>query len=121
VFPVTADPTWCGNTINYVSWLKRDGLWSASNYMTWCGAWNCMATWACWEESYNKTPKCAQYSGNICVTIPWNKQWNTNQYWSMYNQFVCHANYPAGLKSPWNLEPYKSDKGYWGFVANGCN
>jgi|GEM_PF-7113534 hypothetical protein len=120
-FPVVADPLWCGNAISTVNWINRDGMWSASNNPTWCGAWNCAGQWACWQESFDKTSSCALWSGWTCVNRPWNKQWNTNQYWSMYNQFMCHADFPQGFKTPWNIEPAKKDKGYWGFVGSGCN
>lgn len=40
---------------------------------------------------------------------------------SMYNQFVCHADFARGFKTPWNIEPVTPDKGYWGFVGSGCN
>lgn len=123
IFPVVADPTWCGSAIQYVSWIKRGGQWSASNKPTWCGYWNCGGQWSCWQESYDKTPWCSLYSGNTCVHVAWNKQYNTNQYWSMYNQFMCHADIPKGTKPEWNLEPAKPDKGYWGFTnfTDQCN
>jgi hypothetical protein len=123
VFPVVADPAWCGNAVNYVTWINRDGLWSASINTTSCGAWHCAATWGCWQEAYDKTPLCARWSGWTCVSIPWNKQWNTSQYWSMYNQFTCHANWagPFKLGWVWNIEPAKADKGNFGFVRSLCN
>ncbi|OCN06338.1 hypothetical protein A4S06_01060 [Erysipelotrichaceae bacterium MTC7] len=46
---------------------------------------------------------------------------NPTKFSSMYNQYVCHADFPAGLKTPWNLEPATPNKGYWGFVGGGCN
>lgn len=46
---------------------------------------------------------------------------NSTKYQSMYNQFLCHADFARGFKTPWNLEPAKQDKGYAGFVARGCN
>ena len=110
-FPVIADPTWCGDAINYVTWISRSGEWSASNKATWCGYWHCGGVWNCWQESYDKTPSHSA----------WNKQWNTNQYWSMYNQFMCHADIAKGAKWEWNLEPAKADKGYSGFVNSWCN
>ncbi len=45
----------------------------------------------------------------------------STSYKSMYNQFVCHADFARSFKTPWNIEPYKVDKGYWGFVGNLCN
>ena len=46
---------------------------------------------------------------------------NDKKQTSMYNQFVCHADFAKGFKTPWNLEPWRQDKGYWGFVRGGCN
>lgn len=46
---------------------------------------------------------------------------NDTKQTSMYNQFVCHADFAKGFKTPWNLEPWRQDKGYWGFVRSGCN
>ena len=43
---------------------------------------------------------------------------NSSKYMSMYHQYVCHADLAKGLKTPWNIEPWKEDKGYWGFVNN---
>lgn len=42
---------------------------------------------------------------------------------SMYNQFVCHADYAyvAAQKVIWNIEPWRPDIGYWGFVKVNCN
>lgn len=40
---------------------------------------------------------------------------------STYNQFVCHADFAREFKTPWNIEPWKKDKGYWGFVGSACN
>ena len=122
VFPVTADPIWCGNAINNTGWIQRDGVWSDSIYPTSCGAWNCGGQWNCWQEVYDKTKICGAYSGNTCTVQPWGSSKKTN-YWSMYNQFMCHADIPKGLKVPWNIEPSKADKGYWGFAnfSDQCN
>lgn len=46
---------------------------------------------------------------------------NDTKQTSMYNQFVCHADFAKGFKTPWNLEPWRQDKGYWGFVRGVCN
>jgi hypothetical protein len=111
VFPVVADPIFCENAIYSVGWINRKGVWSASVNPTWCGAWNSdQQLWDAWVEAYNKTPS----------SWMWNKQWNTNQYWSMYNQFACHAYMAKGWKPEWNwnLEPSTPDKGFWGFARN---
>ena len=46
---------------------------------------------------------------------------NDTKQTSMYNQFLCHADFARGFKTPRNLEPWKQDKGCWGFVRGGCN
>jgi Protein of unknown function (DUF2599) len=51
----------------------------------------------------------------------WDKAWNTNKYWSMYNQYACHVDFAQGFKTPWNLEPYTPDKGYNNFLWSQCN
>lgn len=46
---------------------------------------------------------------------------NPSKFMSLYNQFVCHADFAKGFKTPWNIEPATKDKGYWGFVSSKCN
>ncbi len=116
VFPVITDPLFCGSEINYTTWIKRDGIWSDSVYPTECGAWNCSGQWSCWWYAYMWTSSHTYENGNYVFV--WDK--NTN-YSSMYNQFYCHTDYARGWKPIWNLEPSRADKGYWGFVSNGCN
>lgn len=43
---------------------------------------------------------------------------NSTKYSSTKNQYDCHVDLARGFKTPWNLEPVKRDKGYWGFVRN---
>lgn len=128
VFPVVADPAWCGNQINKVQWAWRNIYsnrhnWSLEVSPTWCGRFLATDTWGAWTEVYDLTPRCSRYSGNTCVTIPWNKQWNTSQYWSMYNQFVCHYANPLAqiTKSEWNLEPWRPNVGLSGMYRARCN
>lgn len=145
VFPITADPAWCGNVVGTVNWAY-DNTYGARYWMlriqpTWCGRlvasstvisstsihrWNLIINnpnaWSNWMEVYNKTPNCALYSGRTCVTIAWNKQWNTNQYWSMYNQFMCHLYNPAtSNKDYWNIEPHRPDVGIVQMYLKRCN
>ncbi len=87
---------------------------SASNNPTWCGAWYYGGVqWDCWQESYDKTSNFGYQGYNIIYV--WNKSTN---YWSMYNQFMCHADWVGPFKPGWvwNIEPSKADKGYWGFA-----
>jgi len=111
-FPIVADPIWCGNAIRSVRWINRGGVYSASVYPTWCGAWGGGGfQWGAWSEMVSKTPNSRH----------WDKKYNTSTYWSMYNQYFCHADWAGGAKTPWNLEPSRRDKGYWGFIARACN
>lgn len=50
-------------------------------------------------------------------------QGNKTATMSMYNQFACHVDFARSFKVPWNIEPWKPDKGYWGFAnpLNLCN
>lgn len=86
-----------------VSWLKRSDGWTLS-----------------------VTPKYGPYSGDQgFAALYWkhgkDAQWNYRNKSSMANQFYCHRDIAGHWKTPWNIEPWKSDKGYWGFVASGCN
>jgi Protein of unknown function (DUF2599) len=129
IFPVLADPLWCGDVVSSVKWTWRtfynSGSWSLSIKPTWCGINMSGPTpWASWEEVYWKTPYHSAW--------PYPQAFATNTYWSMYNQYVCHTDWKAfaylwDRKNPWdgsleyNLEPWRSDKGYWGFVNSQCN
>jgi hypothetical protein len=112
VFPVVADPIWCGNAIKSVVWITRDGKASASVTPTWCGATGGGGfQWGAWSEMVNKTPNSRR----------WDKKYGTNTYWSMYNQYFCHADWAGPFKTPWNLEPWRPNVGYAKTVAKGCN
>ena len=39
----------------------------------------------------NKTPLWVWYNKRGCGGIVWDKRLNTSEYWSMYNQYVCHT------------------------------
>lgn len=46
---------------------------------------------------------------------------NPTSYQSMYNQYVCHVDWALVVGiikgvDRWNIEPYTTDKGYWGFA-----
>jgi hypothetical protein len=128
-FPITADPLWCGEVASYVGWNWRtyynSGAWSLTIKPTWCGINMSGPTpWASWQEIYNKAPYHEAWA--------YPQAYGTSLYWSMYNQYVCHTDwkafaYLADRKNPWNgsleynLEPWRWDKGYWGFYNSQCN
>ncbi len=114
LFPVVADPIWCGAAIKSVKWIERGGSypWSASVTPTSCGAWLGGGFQSgAWQELLDKTPKSSH----------WNKKSGTSEYWSMYNQYFCHADWAGGFKAPWNLEPARPNVGYSKTVSALCN
>lgn len=88
-----------------VEWISRGGVWSLS------------VTPHFAANGYSKD----QAWAFLKSAHVGNSQWNHKNVNSMYNQFVCHYDWAGSFKTPWNLEPSTSDKGYWGFVANACN
>jgi hypothetical protein len=130
IFPVTADPTWCGNIISSIWWGWTNaygGKFTTHVKPTWCGrvsgnltpAYGILGaaanTWFAWAEFYDKTP--------------WNENWNwserqygTNKYWSMYNQFICHYINPlAATKVVWRIDWWRPNKGLVATYWNKCN
>ena len=84
-------------------WIKRADGWTLSLTMKW-----------------------STYSGSSIFEGIWSKhrgdsQWQGKNKNSMANQFYCHRDFVGSLKNPWNIEPWKNDKGYWGFVLGACN
>lgn len=88
-----------------VEWIKRNGIWSLSVYPKYS------------VGGYTKE----QAFNFLKASHVNNSQWAGKNVSSMHNQFVCHYDIAGPFKTPWNLEPSTPDKGYWGFVASGCN
>lgn len=136
-FPVTADPTWCGDIIKSSKWLwtnvyKNEWKETATVDTTWCGkvAGNGLLTsnpliqapqaWFAWTEFYNKTP----------YHHTWNweeRKYGTSKYWSMYNQFICHFINPYVITKYqkndwfWRIDPWRPDVGWARTYLAGCN
>ena len=133
VFPVTADPIWCGNAIGNVKWGWNDGKRSLLVTPTNCGrsagvmspfSYNATQVgaivrkinedirWSSWNELVNLTPK-----DNY-----WDKKYGTYTYWSIHDQFVCHLfNVTTITKSSWNLEPERKNVGLVNTYIKSCN
>lgn len=92
-----------------IAWVSRGGVWSLS--LTPRG--NVGGEAQVWNSIQNS------YSSNF----QWASSGNPSVNSSMKNQYTCHLDFAfTGLAGPtWDLEPSKPDKGYWGFVAGGCN
>lgn len=92
-----------------IVWLERSGVWSLS------------LTPKNWYETtgYN--------SGQMfnVIAIMWAKDyyWNYQNMSSMRNQFMCHWDIARTMKTPWNIEPSKADRGsdFWIPGLNTCN
>lgn len=122
-FPVVADPIWCGEAIRSVRWIKREDTKHSNSLSvtpTACGALagtiigglpGVIAYFPAWDEVVEKT-KANNY---------WDPTDRTASYWSMRNQFFCHAHFPSALKLPWNLEPTRPNVGYFRTTSEGCN
>ena len=112
VFPVVADPIWCGNQISSVQWQGWRNPISLGVIPTYCGRFLSNDTWAAWSELYSMTPYHWQWNWE-------ERSYGTTKYWSMYNQFICHQNNAAAqiLEGEWNLEPSRPNVGlqatYW--------
>ena len=106
-YPVTADP-WLGialiDTVTRTYYAQQGYRYHV--YPTWWGRGGAGfgARKAAWTEAKGKG-----------VGIP--------QYLTLMNQFYCHYDYRpvTTFKGSWNLESWKNDKGYAGWIASQCN
>jgi hypothetical protein len=112
----------CTRYTDSVKWIYRDMYtdpatgqkvfkWSLNIVPSECGRTSRNPTnWKSWEEVVSKAPY-----NNEENSVAWDKTWNTSQYWSMYNQYVCHTDFASHKgKYDYNLEPDRVDAGYWG-------
>jgi hypothetical protein len=104
VFPVLADPIFCGDIFYKVEWENRtsEGGWSLRNYPTYCGR-NFDNAWAGFDEILAKAPSRNDlWHSN-------NRNYTSNQGRSMYNQYRCHWALAGRLwfKDSYNLEPWR--------------
>jgi hypothetical protein len=125
VFPVVADPTWCGNQISSTNWWQNPDAnhWTLSVYPTWCGFNNASTDW------YVYYPDAWNGVCNASGTGDWCNLWTSAQYNSMFYQFVCHYNIIGSLKAAipgstqgaWNLDEWRPDVGWFETTRNFCN
>lgn len=143
-FPVTADPTWCGDYFTDVKWGPDDVYGERKGDIlgmkpTWClklmgmgsNVYGSFSNWSAWNELYSKIPYHQSFNWD-------DRKYGTNKYWSMYNQLQCHIDWIKWANSvgysidyikrkqpiyrdSFHLEPFRNDKGYWGFIFSGCN
>jgi hypothetical protein len=125
-------PATCQRYIDEVMWVYRDIYkgkydWSLEIKPSACGLLTRNTTpWEEWQEVVDKTPNlkpsCSDFSTEICNKLIWDKKYNTSQYWSMYNQYICHSEYAGYLfKNVYHLEPSTPDVGIEKFILKSCN
>lgn len=98
VFPVLADPLWCGDFFYSNYWEDRpsEGGKTLRNFPTWCG--RTFDTGYGFDEIISKAP-----SDNAWPS--YNRNYTSNQGRSMYNQYRCHVWFASLYKSSYNIEP----------------
>jgi Protein of unknown function (DUF2599) len=114
-FPVTADPTWCGNSYYKLEWEDRasEGGLTLKISPTWCGRQIGVNYWEAWESFKD-----------VAWNAPWRPEFdwynkasqnNTNTYWSLFKQYHCHT-ITASWKETWNLEPKRPNYNWRTFM-----
>lgn len=99
----------CGDYVQSVSWIERDGVKSLSVVPTECGRNNAFAhVQESFDEMYHKAKL----------------NWGGDTYWSAHNQWQCHADFWwVTDKTEWNIEPSRPNVGFWNtvFAHPHCN
>lgn len=96
--------------------------WSLAVTPTLCG--RVMArptTWSSWQELFDKTPN-QGYDISTGKEFYWDKKYGTDFYWSVYKQYICHADFASVLgKDVYHLDTWRENLSYKDFVTSGCN
>ena len=132
VFPIVADPIWCGNTVsstnryyNNSSTYPGEYGWSLAVYPSGCGVagaymfttpWS--NVWFSWQDVCN-----ASGTGWYC------NYWSNDEYWSMFDQYACHYNiigvnkqYVTGSSERvYNLDIWRPRVSWATMLAKFCN
>jgi Protein of unknown function (DUF2599) len=125
VFPVVADPLWCGNQINSTNWYQNpdSAHWTLGVQPSACGIWGATTSWY------------TNYLGawyDVCSasgTGGWCNYWTQDQSSSMFYQFVCHYNQigllkliiPGSGQGSWNLDEWRPNVGWALTLRYLCN
>ena len=82
----------------YSWWRQRD----YDGTQKWCLSIEPKASYS-WQE-----PNASQYAWNIIYNMHGqSSRWDNTL--SMEKQFMCHAHFAGGWKTPWNLEPWRTN------------
>lgn len=141
VFPISADPTWCGGQIQHSRWKEGDPYtdnetrkkimdWSMNVKLNWCGrmtaSTGCVAFnvlmcasgsfgggWDAWETAYNMAGPHYRFK---------ERWYGSSTYWKMYHQFICHyANPMTWFKDEYNIDPWRYNVGQINTYKSLCN
>lgn len=98
VFPVLADPLWCGNFFEKHEWENRpsEGGLTIKNTPTWCG--RTFDTGYGFDEIINNAPDNPAWPKS-------ERGYQGDKNRSLYNQYRCHVWFAWFFKSSYNLEP----------------
>lgn len=98
---------------NWIKWIKRSGVVSLSISPTtgkggFLGITNSSVYAAAVDESW----------GIVYRNWSNSSKWKNTK--SMQMQYICHTQF-AKFKTPWNIEPHRTETNYAKVVAKGCN
>ncbi len=125
MFPIIADPLFCGTQISSTNWFQNpdSSHWTLSVYPSPCGFYAANLSW------YARYGDAWQDVSSATGTYGWCSYWSNDQYASMFYQFVCHYNVLGSLKAvipgstqyAWNLDEWRPNVGWASTVLSKCN
>jgi len=86
---------------NTVEWITRDGVVSLSIDHKFVPLWKI-------RDSFNILKSIFESDS----------EWKNED--SLYSQYACHVQF-AVFKNPWNLEPHRTETGFWSMTFGFCN
>lgn len=95
-----------------IRWITRNGVVSLSIYPTWA--------FSSKNYGYSYLIAMAEESWGIIV-----RNYSSNSKWkntlSLKQQYKCHVLYARNAKTPWNIEPHRTETNFKKVVYKGCN
>lgn len=95
-----------------IKWITRDGVVSLSIYPTY--------EFSGKTYGYSYLAAMAEESWGIIV-----RNYSSSSNWkntlSLKQQYRCHVHYARNAKTPWNIEPHRTETNFDKVVSAGCN